>query len=257
MGSVVLESIELWPSVDKPDPSCLSLKSRQDIHNDVDKVVQDIKHRFSTYNRYFVEGYEQSILCMVLNCGSSNAPSEFDLLFDAIPNGIDGHADEGAFPFHIAEHGSKRDGEQLVFVCDRYFVKCPEKIVPSLVRLVRTKYRVKFFRDVFTPSLNGVIEFDNTASKGEGSVLRVDSSSSYGQAVPSVIECRAEVVHSISSQSRKRIRQGPIELELVNLMPRLLRVKLYRHGVRACLEEDSRLPFEVRNVCLRASNLPA
>jgi hypothetical protein len=101
--------------------------------------------------------------------------------------------DKSAFSNHVAEQGAEPDGEELVFVCNRHFVECPEKIIPSFIRLVRVKKRVNSLGNVPASSLNAVLEVDGTACEREGGVPRVDLSSGDGQRVAEIVRARLGV----------------------------------------------------------------
>src|SRR5258708_437364 len=143
-------------STDVTEKPRLSFDTHEDLVNDIHKVVENFKNRLTAHNCDFVKGYEQGELYVVLNWMASGTGEQFDLLFDAIPNGIEQQAPYGPSSLHVAKLGSDCNVEEFVFVRDSHFIECPEKIVPSSVRLVRAKNRQNVFRDVFGPTLDGV-----------------------------------------------------------------------------------------------------
>lgn len=244
-------------SRNKSDESRLGFEADKYLLNDFHKVTEDFKNRLSAYHCDFVKGYEEGKFHVVLNCVISSTGEQFDFLFSAIPNGIDLHTDQRSSSIYIAEFGSDRDVEEFVFVRDRHFVECPENVISSFVRLVRAKNRTNFFRNVLGPTLDCVIEFDSTASERKGGMFGADLSRSDGQCVTDIVKRRPEVLNGLLGEVGEGIRHGPSKSELMELMLRFVRIRLYKRAAWAVCEEVIPLPFEIRNVFLCSRDLPA
>src|ERR1035437_3831969 len=242
---------------DKSDTSRLYFDSREDVLDNINKVTENFKNRLAANHRYFVKGYVHGKLRVILNCVASGTNEEFDLLLDAIPDGINRYADDGPSSTYITEHRSNCDVEELVFVRDIHRIECPEKIVPSSVRLVRAKERTNFFGNVFGSSLEGMVEFGLAPGERKGGVGGIGLARGDCRSVSGIVKRGSEVVDSISSEIREGIWHGSVKPELVKLMLRFIRINLYERTAWAFREEGSPFPFEIRNMFLCTRDLAA
>lgn len=243
--------------LDNPNPQGLTFEAQQNMFDDIHKVVEDLKSRFVGQKIDFVEGYRQSDFYLAVKWMPRKTGEEFDLLFNAIPDGINRNVMNGSGAMHIAEQRIDRDGEQPVFVCDCQLIQGPEEVVPSFVRLVRPKNRVNIRRDILAPSLHTVLELNIASSEGEGCVSRLNLAAGDSQFVSGIVEGGTEVMESLTRESSERIGKCSSEPESVNDQLRSLRIRRGHNDVWACVEENPGFLGEIRNVFLGASDLAA
>jgi len=143
-----------------------------------------------------------------------------------------------------------------VFVPVAYFVQCPEKIIPSWVRLEPAKERLDLWGEILGPS-ESVCHLSDTASEGEGRELGFLNSASNSDGIPCIVQDATEVMDEISDDIGKGIWNGFSQLDLVNLMVRSTRIRLDKSLVWIDSRELCDFPLKISKVFLSPRNLEA
>ena len=97
-------------------------------------------------------------------------------------------------------------------------VECPEKIIPSFVRLEAAKKRNDIVRNVFASAPDNILEIKFTSPEGEVGAPRVSYSSRYGDGVPSLIKGGPEVPESVKGKVIQNVGNCGAEFDLVKLV---------------------------------------
>jgi hypothetical protein len=209
------------------------------------KSVGDVIERYK-------RGVAQLVVSLTSGTGTGDVVSEYELIFETVPGGLD---DEGGYA--TRKMPKQPDSEQLVFVRNGYLVEFPKGVIPSSVRLIRAKERVKTLGDILAPCLHTVLKRDGVVAERESGVSRPDLSSGDSDSIHSIVEARSQVVNSVRSEVSEMRRDGLSELELVYFLVRVIRIRLDNYAAFIGLPEDLSLPLKIRDAFLRKRDLAA
>jgi hypothetical protein len=215
----------------------------------VGPVVQDLGYRFALKNINLVESYRQSDLYFVLKAATFDKGTEFDLVFNAVPRGIDEQLPNTTGSSYIPKLRSEVDAEKSVLICDSYPVESPEDIIPSLVRLERSKDRKQFLWSIFAPSAHVVLEFDRSASEGKVSMQRALVPTCGGRdSETRIVQRGSDLMDRLPSFIDQVLRNSVLESDPVDFVLRLIRVGIEKHLAWATLQERAHLSYEILDV---------
>lgn len=220
---------------------------------DLAKYFQDA---ISVHNANVVERYKkmEAELVVVLRPGSES--DKYHLVFRAIPDVGIGHlkVPSNANICPVTPNPLADRDHEFVLVRDRYFVECPQEIVPSQVRLEADKERLHLFGDILraTDRLPHVIE---SPSEGKCGVLGVGKASGKRERVSRIIKS----IPKILSDLRRNVGDGRwkrfCQLELLHLVSGLIRVRLSDQFVWVHLDELSDFPMKLSEAFLSPIDL--
>lgn len=209
------------------------------------KSVGDVIERYK-------RGIAQLVVSLTSGTGTGDVVSEYELICEAVPGGLD---DERGYA--TRKMRKQPDSEQLVFVRNGYLVEFPKGVIPSSVRLIRAKERVKALGDILAPCLYTVLKRDSVGAERESGISRPDLSGDGSDSINSIVEARSQVVKSVRSEVSEMRRDGLSELELVYFLVRVIRIRLDNYAAFIGLPEDLSLPLKIRDAFLRKRDLAA
>ena len=244
-------------SLDDPDSSRLSFCSHDDALDFARHSVENVRRWIAAKNLNFAERYAVGSLQVVLkllNVSGNNG--EYDLIFSAIPCGGRNIATATTGAVDVEIHLSEGDAcgdEQSVLVDVVGFVECPNKIVPSLIRLERAKKRNDLIRNLFASSLDNAFEIRCVVANGEVRTSGVVRASGNSDGIPSLIERGPEVFEGVGGDLYKTIGDDGMEFNLVKVV-NAIRIGLNNMGAWVVLQEGIDLPLKVVDMYLCASD---
>src|SRR5437660_3791339 len=177
-----------------------TLGLRFDLRNDAFNFSrEEFKHylrRLPADDLNLIESYEQAKLEIVLKICVLPDLSEYDLIFSSIPNRSRfryGHESTRSCFDPVASSSDPNWGNQFMLIPITYFIECPQKIIPSFVRLELPKKRLNFWGNNFRGSaLEGVLKSSSITGKGEvgdlGSSLLRSNSEGMGNGVDGLVQ---------------------------------------------------------------------
>lgn len=244
-------------SLDEPDLSRLNFSSHDDALNFARHRVENVRRWIAANNLNFPERNAVGSLDVVLNLlDISGNNGEYDLVFSAIPCGRRNIATTttGAMDaeIHLSEGYAGWD-KQSVFVDVVSFVECPNKIIPSLVRLERAKKRNDLIGDLLASSLDNSFEIRCVVSNGEVSTSGVVRASGNCDGISRLIESGAEVFEGVCGDLSETIRDGGTEFDLVKVV-NAIRIGLHNMEAWVVLQEGIGPPFKIVNMYLCPSD---
>lgn len=246
-------------SSDVTETPGLRFDSQQDMLDHVGKQVEKWNRWLSLNTFNLVKRYENRKLDFVIRLCIGPERRYFDLLFGSVPDVFKGHTDQAtasALEFGCNVPGSHYDGDQdSVIVSVAYLVQGPEGNIPSLVRLERPKERVNFLREI--GPLHGVFKITGSSSEREVCMSRIERSSGDGDRVGGVVQGLPEVVGGVPGDLREILRKSPLELDLVYVLLRSIRVGINRSVAWVIRDEPVDFLCEFENVMLCPSQLSA
>jgi hypothetical protein len=232
----------------------------QGVQNSLDylnEVAKQCDYRFAMRDLDIVKSYVQSKIHPVLKLVSNDESADFDLVFRPIPLRPNRNADDAPFAFEVAQERSAADGEHGVLISNSYLIECPEGVVTSSVWLDLPKERANFDRNILAPSSHVVLEFSGTSGERESGTSGFRLSADNRNAVAGNVKRGTQVVGSLFGKAGDAVWEWFLKPDFVDLMLRVIRVKLRHNGVWACLEKDSRFNFKISDVLLCASDFTA
>jgi len=175
----------------------------------------------------------------------------YHLVFTAIPNRIGLHAEvsfcadtEGRMPF-----GTHSDWpENSVLIGVTHTVKCVEDLIPSTVRLERSKKRVDLIGDIFGVTSNAVFEICLGPGEREVGTLGVDVAASDGQFEAGVVQGLPEIINEVPHNIPKPGRECFSKPYLVVEKLGFISVLLDNIFVGLAVDKNADLPFQIEQV---------
>jgi hypothetical protein len=241
----------------EPPRLCLDLPDNR--FDRLDEQTEEWNRIFAANPLNFPERYRKGEVELAVELCSRRETVEYHLVFQAIPLGGLGHNP----PTSVSEFqpggiiaGNERN-QDGVLVSTSHNVECPEKVIPSLVRLALPKDRVNAFGNVGAPTLDIVLEPGSVYSKGERGISGFGVSRGDCGCVNSVIQCRPEIGERIGSDLGEFHRKLSFQANLVRHKIGLIRVRLGKGFVQVWAEEFLNLPLQFGEVFLSAVDLAA
>src|SRR5579872_1119449 len=204
----------------------------------VGPVFQDLRYGFTLKNLDVVKSYRASDLYLVVRALALNNSTEFDLVFRAVPGGIEVQPSNGSGTNHGSKLRGKTNAENSVLIGDSNLVESPEDIIPSLVWLERPKDRKQFLWNVFAPSAHIVLEVGDTPTEGEVGIQRILIPACEGSdSETCVVKRGSNLMDSFPGFVDKVIGNFVSKSNLVDFVQGLVRVWLEKHLARAIIQE--------------------
>jgi hypothetical protein len=238
---------------EKPETPALRFDSPQDVLDYCRQYTEDCSRWMVTNSFDLSKRYKENDIEIVVKVRVGAHREKYDLILSGIPSGFFRSGKEGinglrlessSFPQDAASHRS----EPHVFVCITQIVKCAENVIPSFVRLERPKDRKNLLRNILGSSLNGVFKFSGGSSEGEGCSLWLGYPGSDGDCVTGLVKGGSQICESVSSNEFKGIRDRQAELEFVDSILTILRVRIDGPHARILLLEQPNAICEVSDV---------
>jgi hypothetical protein len=233
-------------ALNNPKTAALRFDAFQDAVDFAAKRVESPEDFLSLYDLDFAKRYGDGELELVIELSSRTKGNNHHLIFNAIPNGRVGHLKEPS-PMNgrtLANPCSSYGDSRLVLSGIRYFVECPQKLVASQVRLEPAKERLDLWRHILGPSKR-ISHLSHTSGEREGAVFGVGFSGGDGNSVRSVVESPSKVLSDVMRDVSNRFWEGYEELDLVNLMIRLLTIRLNHSSVGIGFLELDNFPLKI------------
>ena|ERR1039458_209918 len=244
--------------LDNPQTTALRFDSQQDALDFAAQGVEDSKHWLAAHNLDFVKRYENSEIEIVVEVHRGVEGQEHHLVFCSIPNVAIRHT-EVTKTSNInagADNSRIHRDQHFMLIRDAYFVECPEKVIASWVRLEAAKERVDLWRDILGPA-QSICHLTDTPSEREGSELWVNTTESDGDGIARVVESIPKILDDVSSDLGKGRWENFSQLELVNLMVGIIRVRLHDSFVGTITTKVGDFPLKIGKVFLSPCNLAA
>lgn len=213
------------------------------------------------HNRGFIESYKEFEVDLVLRVRIDAGSQVYDLLFNPIPPGVLGnyHADKPATAFDFCgwplEVGTEW-GQHGMIIGISQRLQCVQEIIPSIVRIERSKERVHFPRNIRASSLDLRFKFGSTMGKREVGVPNLGLTGGGCDRVDCVVETGAEIAHDVANEFRNEsIVKILNELDLVKELVRGSWVYFNDLSVGVYLDESLNFPLEIGEMFASSSNL--
>jgi hypothetical protein len=236
------------------DPTALRFDSEKDALDFAAKAVQDGKDWASIYDVDAIKRYKDGELQIVIEIMDSRPNGkEFHLILCAIPDVRLGDAAEPAqrtYRYSMPYRPGTNGDDSFVLICDSYFVKCPEEIIPSLVRLEPAKQRLNLWRDVFGPTDRFGHQVVQTTGEGESTISGVWGAGSDRDRVASIVEGVSEILNEVGGPIGDGRREGLSQSDLVDLMAWDYSVRLDNSLVSLDMGEVDNVPLKFGEVYL-------
>jgi hypothetical protein len=220
-------------------------------------VMEDSKRWLADNEIDFIKSYVGNEFQIVVPLRCTDDATDFDLVFEAIPTGVQVQPNDSANAFDIAQSEVGRDSEERVLVKVGYLVEGPEGVIPALVWLECPKTRVDFLREVFASPFYLVFEVEGTIGERKGHESGVCVAGGDGNIEASGIQRRTQIVNSIRGSINERIREAGLKPDLVNLALGTLRIILNNKSAWACRDKGNTLPVKLGHMLLCPRDLPA
>ena len=238
---------------EQTQPSSLRFDNVQDALDHASHLVEDCINWHSFNNRNVVERYEKGEIQLVVKVRICAGREEYHLVFSVIPLGIavDGESDAGNLDF-IQQCSVAHGRNDLMLVSDAYLVEGPQKVIPSLVWLERSKDRVNLMRDISASSFQVLFERIGVSSEGEVGFLGTTALGSRN-AVNGVVERIPEVAGCVSDNEGNGFGDCFGKFDLQMYLAESLRVGLNNSFVWVSIVEGAKLRVEVLDTFLSPS----
>ena len=211
-------------------------------------IVKESADWFAANDLDFIKRYERGDLEIVVKLRLGLGAKEYDLIFAAMPCSVGGEPQIGRIADHLpfVDNRSVTCGRQEdVLVSQTYFVECPQKVIPSFVRLERSKDREDLLRDILAPALHVAFEGGSTTTDREVRLTGLSTPASDSKGVNGVIESSAQIVGGITNDLRQLFRDRLGDFDLPIDVARQFRIRLdstlawifLKEGVDIALED--------------------
>ena len=238
------------------EPSALRFHSGQDALDYAAKLREDCENWLTVNERDFVKRYKKCEIEIVVALRTRPEFENYHLIFRSIPDRRIGNTDKpptlSAGP--VADESLADGNHDFMLVGNRYLVECPEKVIPSFVRLEPAKKRVDWLRNILGPS-EGIWHLSESSCERERGVLRLLNARRDRDGIPGIIEGAAETAHDVGGCVRDDWWEFFSHLDLENKVPRFVRMRLSHSFVRLFLAEGFDLPFEIGEMFLSPCEL--
>jgi len=235
----------------KPELAAERLRIVQDAIDRAHHFVDDTNDWLARNNLNALDRYRNGEVCLMikLNGLSGRCPIECDLVFFAVPSKSVTRgrlrisaSDSSASPRHELARESDRNKSNM-FAGITKLVQSPQGIIPSLVRLERSKKRADFRGQILAAAGQVVPPSFFGRAEGEFSALKPGISASSGGGVSSLIEHGTQIVGGVEKDIGEVVWQPSSKLDFVkvvdaidifldNMGPRLWVDKLIDFGVK-------------------------
>jgi hypothetical protein len=233
----------------KPKTPGLRFNTHKDALDFSAKSVEDSNNWLAVNNLDFVKRYKNTEIEIVLEFCFGAEGDKYHLVFCSVPNMGIGHLEETStanLSPNANESGANRN-DHFMLVSIAYLVECPQEVIPSLVRLEPAKERLDLLGYILGPHQR-ICHLSDTTSEGEGSVFGAAAARSNSYRVPGIVESTPKVVHQVPGNVPNGIWERRGQLDLVNLMVRLLRVRFNNSCVWIDLSKLCDLPLKLDEV---------
>lgn len=244
-----MESIVLR---DESESSRLRFDSHDDALDFARHCTENSRRWLAANSFDFVKRYADGQIYIVLRLRSRAGNGVYDLVFSAIPHGNGNAAVASPIDGNVQAAGGKTGRNKQPMLVDVVgLVECPDKIIPSLVRLELPKKRRDIVRDVLASAGDNCIEIRCVFSDGKIGASGVDSPGRNSNGISRLIKRRPEVFDGIGSDLSETVRNCGCEFDLVQMV-NASRVQLNSMGAWFSFKEIIDLPVEVVNMSLCA-----
>src|SRR5215208_1285503 len=206
---------------EKSDSLALSFSGPQDAINFARAGIQDANRRAACDAVELVKSYKEAKLDIVLNVTAGSDPSSYDLVFSAVVNwGRKSKSTLHSQVFDLHPAAIDTDGDQQsVLVGVTELVECPEGIIPSLMRIERSKQRSDFRRQIFASPFGVNIQFTGAVGEGEVGIFRLRDPSENGCGITTLIECGPQRFNRLDGGIGPTIGDFARKLEAMDRVP--------------------------------------
>lgn len=229
----------------------LRFDSEKDLSDFIRHSVEDGNEWLARNKLNIAERYADGNLRIVFHIFIGKCQREYELVFSATPDQRIGH-DAGVFPNGVvcpdATNGRDHRSDDCVFVGVTNLVQCPEKVIPTLVRLESPHHRNDSRRDILGVSLATRRKI-YIRPEGEVGVLGSGLSGNNGRCVSDVVENGPQAVNRIDHDSGNSIGNELSEYDFVRIM-NAVRVRLDNVVMFYSVDEPIDLAFRVNNTFL-------
>jgi hypothetical protein len=221
-----------------------------------DKTSKYTKYGLTLEDFDITKAYIEAKLYVVIGIRCAINHAEYCLIFNAIPDGREGHGMAHSVTTEVGYHLTAgetmpdwNNGTMFVAVGD--FVKTIEGVIPSVIRLETPKYVKDFFREIPAPTVSNVARFTFGLCEREVSFPGVSLTCSDSSRISNMVERRTNIRCDMASLASKLSRDFTDELDPMGVRSGF-RVVLDNSLVRIELEKVRNLPFEIINqyVCV-------
>jgi hypothetical protein len=237
------------------DSAALRFDSQDDALNFAKHCVENGRRRFRAGVLAVLKRYVDSDLYLVIKAKAPLDAGVWDFVFRAIPDG--GLVEfDGASPSRTSDFGcccrASNEGDQRMFAQVAHVVESPEKIIPSLVWLERSKERSDFRWDILRDTPHAILEICGGIGEGEHAKLQVGvAGREVGGRPRGVIETGPQVFNDFGRENAPTERESLGYESFVDFVSSV-RISLNNSGVWLFSEKAVNLGFEIIEMFLCA-----
>jgi hypothetical protein len=245
-------------ALDKADAPRLRFNSQNDALDFAGHCVENGNRWLVAHDIHFSKRYEEGEIDIVLELTIWADATKYHLVLFAIPPRYRQSAGGQKATTEIHSSDSHLCGQETVLASVTKLVECPDKVIPSFVRIERAKERYDIRRDILASSFNASFKSDHIVCDGEVGGLGVNLPIRDGCYESGLIEARSEPFDNFIGEIRQTVWQGLCELNLVKLVDSI-RVGLDDPCVWLVFEKPLDPGIEITNValCARDASLGA
>lgn len=205
------------PASDQTDTLALRFGGPEDAINFARNGIEDANRRAASNAVDFVKGYNEGKLCIVLKVTAGVDLGDHDLIFVPVKDGRrDRSPRQDGIPQRDAATCDANGHQEPMLVGVTELVEGPEGVIPSLMRIERSKQRADFRRQILASSVSDPIKISNGVPKGEVRVLGLSDACFDGNGVATLIQSgserfdglRATISPAIGDSAREAISMG-------------------------------------------------
>jgi hypothetical protein len=240
-------------TLDKANATRLRFDSQDDAHNFARHCVENGNRWLAAHDIHFSKRYEEGEIDLVLELTIGTDATKYHLVFCAVPSWYRHAADKAAAQINPSD--SHFCGQETMLASITKLVECPDKVIPSFVRIERAKERHDVRRDILASSFNASFESGNIVGDREVGGFGGDLSVHDCRRESGLIEPRTQSFNNFIGEVGQTSRQGSCKFDLVKLVDSI-RVGFDDPSVWLLFEKLLDPGIEIANVALCARDAP-